>query len=91
MRQEFIVVAGKRYCYVDQAPIQSQPRGTLLCLHGFPDQWYVPTNRLNQELYFNTHRYGWDNQIAAWSQAGYRVIVPHMLGYGQSVSIHPIH
>lgn len=28
--------------------------------------------------------YGWENQIAAWSQAGYRVIVPHMLGYGLS-------
>lgn len=66
MRQEYITVGGKTYCYVDQAP-KSQPKGTLLCLHGFPDQWY-----------------GWGSQISAWSLAGYRVIVPHMLGYGQS-------
>jgi hypothetical protein len=92
MRQEFIVVAGKKYCYVDQqAPIQSQPRGTLLCLHGFPDQWYVPPTDLPKNYTSIPNRYGWDNQIAAWSRAGYRVIVPHMLGYGQSVSIHPIH
>lgn len=29
-------------------------------------------------------RYGWRYQIRPWVQAGYRVIVPDMLGYGQT-------
>ena len=27
-------------------------------------------------------RYGWRNQIEPWRDAGYRVVVPDMLGYG---------
>jgi len=29
-------------------------------------------------------RYGWRHQIRPWVQAGYRVIAPDMLGYGQT-------
>ena len=29
-------------------------------------------------------RYGWRHQIRPWVEAGYRVIVPDMLGYGQT-------
>ena len=29
-------------------------------------------------------RYGWRYQIRPWVQAGYRVIAPDMLGYGQT-------
>jgi soluble epoxide hydrolase/lipid-phosphate phosphatase len=29
-------------------------------------------------------RYGWRHQIRPWVQAGHRVIVPDMLGYGQT-------
>lgn len=28
--------------------------------------------------------YGWRNQISPWCQAGYRVVVPDMLGYGET-------
>lgn len=30
------------------------------------------------------NRYGWRYQIRPWVQAGYRVIAPDMLGYGQT-------
>lgn len=67
MKQNKVIVAtGRTYAYVDAKSTPS-PRATLLCLHGFPDQWY-----------------GWEHQITAWSKAGYRVLVPHMLGYGQT-------
>ncbi|PVG03514.1 alpha/beta-hydrolase [Serendipita vermifera] len=58
---------GRTYHYIDQQIQHSAPKATLLCLHGFPDQWY-----------------GWKSQIKTWALAGYRVIVPHMLGYGSS-------
>jgi len=60
---------GHTYHYVDQKPDLARANGdTIICLHGFPDQWF-----------------GWRNQIKPWARAGYRVIVPSMLGYGGSV------
>ena len=35
-------------------------------------------------------RYGWRHQIRPWVQAGYRVIAPDMLGYGQTDKPHAI-
>lgn len=29
-------------------------------------------------------RFGWRHQIVAWTQAGYRVVAPNMLGYGRT-------
>jgi soluble epoxide hydrolase/lipid-phosphate phosphatase len=65
---------GHMYHYVDQKPDPAHATGnTMICLHGFPDQWF-----------------GWRNQIEPWSRAGYRVLVPSMLGYGGSVSRNPL-
>lgn len=65
---------GHTYHYVDQKPDPARANGdTMICLHGFPDQWF-----------------GWRNQIEPWARAGYRVIVPSMLGYGSSVSGNPL-
>lgn len=65
---------GHTYHYVDQKPDPARANGdTMICLHGFPDQWF-----------------GWRNQIEPWARAGYRVIVPSMLGYGSSVSRNPL-
>ncbi len=64
---------GHTYHYVDQKPDPARANGdTMICLHGFPDQWF-----------------GWRNQIEPWARAGYRVIVPSMLGYGGSVRRNP--
>ena len=34
------------------------------------------------------YRGGWKYQIGPWVRAGYRVVVPDMLGYGQSDKPH---
>ncbi len=44
-------------------------RATILALHGFPDIATIT----------------YSHQIEAWSTAGYRVIVPDCLGYGNTV------
>ncbi|KAG5648812.1 hypothetical protein DXG03_000161 [Asterophora parasitica] len=33
---------------------------------------------------FTLSRYGWRNQIRPWVRKGYRVVVPDMLGYGET-------
>lgn len=35
-------------------------------------------------MHWVSSRYGWRNQIIPWTNAGYRVVVPDMLGYGDS-------
>jgi len=63
---KFQVVNGKNYHYVHGTPTGSV-KGTILCIHGFPDLWY-----------------GYRYMIPFLLEKGFRVIVPDMLGYGQT-------
>ncbi|RPB02196.1 alpha/beta-hydrolase [Choiromyces venosus 120613-1] len=62
----FQVVNGKNYHYVHGMPAGSI-KGTILCVHGFPDLWY-----------------GFRFIIPFLLEKGFRVIVPDMIGYGQT-------
>jgi pimeloyl-ACP methyl ester carboxylesterase len=63
---KFQVVNGKNYHYVYGRPT-GIVKGTILCIHGFPDLWY-----------------GYRFMIPFLLEKGFCVIVPDMLGYGQT-------
>lgn len=64
-----VLSTGRKYHYVDQVP------------NGYdPDKH--PTLLLIHG--FPDLWYGWRHQIRPWFQAGYRIIAPDMLGYGQT-------
>ncbi|KAG0640038.1 Alpha/Beta hydrolase protein [Tuber brumale] len=63
---KFQVVNGKNYHYVHGMPT-GIVKGTILCIHGFPDLWY-----------------GYRFMIPFLLEKGFCVIVPDMLGYGQT-------
>jgi len=63
---KFQVVNGKNYHYVHGMPAGSV-KGTILCIHGFPDLWY-----------------GYRFMIPFLLEKGFRVIVPDMIGFGQT-------
>ncbi|TRM67920.1 Alpha/Beta hydrolase protein [Schizophyllum amplum] len=64
-----ILSTGRKYHFVDQVPVKYE--------HG-----RTPT--LLCVHGFPDLWYGWRNQISPWCQAGYRVVVPDMLGYGET-------
>ncbi|KAI5779695.1 Alpha/Beta hydrolase protein [Geopyxis carbonaria] len=37
---EYAMLNGRRYHYVQGFPKHQKPRGTIICIHGFPDIWY---------------------------------------------------
>ncbi|CAK7230573.1 hypothetical protein SCUCBS95973_007621 [Sporothrix curviconia] len=62
-------IRGKTYHYVVASPPAGQAaKGTIILIHGFPDLGF-----------------GWRNQVPVLAEElGLRVIVPDMLGYGQT-------
>ncbi|CAK7226586.1 hypothetical protein SBRCBS47491_006282 [Sporothrix bragantina] len=62
-------IRGKTYHYIVASPPDGQPpKGTIILIHGFPDLGF-----------------GWRNQVPVLAEElGLRVIVPDMLGYGQT-------
>ncbi len=86
--REISLTTGRDYQFVDEVPDNYSDTAytpTLLCLHGFPDLWQAA---LSPVLYLviiqNPGRYGWRHQIGPWVRSGYRVVVPTMLGYGET-------
>ena len=78
------LTTGRTYHFVDHQPASSSPH-TILCVHGFPDIWCVHFQFFSDtyiHTYITVGRFGWRHQIGPWVRAGYRVIVPDMLGYG---------
>lgn len=78
------LTTGRNYHFVDQQPDGYDPEKTitLLLVHGFPDLWYVAKCPRSEDFIHLCVRFGWRHQIGPWVKAGYRVIVPDMLGYG---------
>lgn len=62
-------IRGKTYHYIVAAPPAGQPaKGTIILIHGFPDLGF-----------------GWRNQVPVLTEElGLQVIVPDLLGYGQT-------
>lgn len=81
-----LLSTGRTYHFVDQIPNQYKPQTTptILCVHGFPDLWYVHNFSCHPIVFTSPSlfRYGWRYQIAPWVLRGFRVVVPDMLGYG---------
>ncbi|KAG8826983.1 hypothetical protein FRC19_006221 [Serendipita sp. 401] len=69
MKQHYTTLPnGRTYHFVDEPPVSGA----------------TPRATLFCFHGFPDQWYGWKHQIVAWSNAGYRVIVPHMLGYGST-------
>lgn len=83
------LASGRSYHFIDQEPkgYSADNCPTILCIHGFPDCWrvlssYLPSRAYNLDVV--VYRVAWKHQIQPWVETGYRVVVPDMLGYGET-------